>query len=132
VLKALLDCLVNINLAFLRRYPKTLGLYQSGVTYGRTLWWEPIPALYSRTKGDCKSLATALVAQYQMQGIPSQPVFRWMKNSKDNTDFHILVQTPSGFEDPSKILGMDKNTVKLYYAEDGSVISYDSYGMREL
>lgn len=132
VLKALLDCLVNINLAFLRRYPATRNLYRSGVTYGRTIEWDPIPALYARKKGDCKSLACALVAEYQLQKIPALPVFRWVFNSNGNTDFHILVQTPSGFEDPSKILGMSNKELRKFYATDGSVISCDSYGIRKL
>jgi len=105
-LRALLDCLVNLNLGYLMCHPAR-PLYQSGVTYGRTLWWEPIPALYQRGYGDCKSLAAALIAQYRRAGVSASPVFRFRpRERRDGNDFHILVQTRSGWEDPSKILGM--------------------------
>lgn len=132
VLRALLDCLVRMNLEFLRRYPETLGLYQSGVTYGRTIWWEPIPALYERKKGDCKSLACALIAEYQFNGIPCIPNFRWIEKKDGSTDYHILVQTKSGFEDPSKVLGMSKKENQRFYRTDGTVVSCDAYGTKKL
>ncbi|MGH9966569.1 MAG: hypothetical protein ACREBG_01880 [Pyrinomonadaceae bacterium] len=106
-LRALLDCLVRLNLAFLRNHP-VQNLYRSGVIYGRTTWWEPIPALYRRKYGDCKSLSAALIAEYVINGIEAKPVFRFNPRG-DAKDFHILVQTMNGFEDPSKRLGMGKN-----------------------
>lgn len=123
-LRALLDCLVNLNLAHLR-YHSCKPLYQSGVVYGRTVWWEPIPALYMRQYGDCKSLATALIAEYRMSGIAANPVFRWVRNGGDGHDFHILVQTDSGYEDPSKVLGMGKDENAHFYRTDGSVMSWE-------
>jgi hypothetical protein len=83
-------------------------LYGSGVVYARTVWWESIPALYKRGFGDCKSLTCALVAQLMMQGIEAKPVFRF-NPSPTSTDYHILVQTRNGWEDPSKRLGMGKD-----------------------
>ena len=140
-LRALLDCLVNLNLAYLR-FHKVPGLYQSGVRYGRTRIWEPIPALYlpnkhheslltpfwvpigesgGEQKGDCKSLATARIAELQIQGIEAKPVFRFAKRPDDSgaLDFHILVQVdkkvdPRGWEDPSRILGMGKDEVQRF------------------
>ena len=109
-LQALLECLVNINMAFLRANPATPDLYQSGVRYGRTLLWEPIPALYSARFGDCKSLTAARVAELRVRGTPAKPVFRFRTRPNGARDFHILVQieTQRGakWEDPSKILGM--------------------------
>ncbi len=111
-LAALLGCLVRINIAYLksmrRRKITVPKLYASGVVYARTVWWEPIPALYERKFGDCKSLSCALVAQYYMEGKQSQPVFRFNPR-EESTDYHILVQTPKGYEDPSKVLGMGKD-----------------------
>lgn len=107
-LRALLDCLIALNLAYLRNHTAP-DLYRSGVVYGRTLWWEPIPALYARGFGDCKSLSAALIAEYTKKGIPAKAVFRWINRKEGGTDFHILVQTPKGFEDPSKRLGMGKD-----------------------
>lgn len=108
-LKALLECLININIAFRKRYPSAPSLYRSGVVYNRTLSWDSIPALYHRGYGDCKSLSAALIAEYRIAGVQANPVFRWVKNPNGNTDFHILVQTQNGFEDPSKRLGMGEH-----------------------
>lgn len=107
-LRALLECLITLNRAFLRNH-SVPTLYRSGVVYGRTEMWDTIPALYSRRYGDCKSLSAALIAEYRNAGKPADPVFRWVRNTVDGTDFHILVQTIAGFEDPSKVLGMGQN-----------------------
>jgi hypothetical protein len=107
-LRALLDCLIEINSAYLAHF-KTKALYDSGVVYDRTQIWDTIPALYARRYGDCKSLSAALIAQYHQFGIEANPTFRFVKNSRGTSDFHILVQTPQGFEDPSKVLGMGRD-----------------------
>lgn len=138
-LRALLDLQVALSLAFLRCHPAP-GLYESGVTYGRTLVWEPTPALYlpnktrrpgsiyynpvglsgGAKKGDCKSLAPALIAELTNKGIPCRPVFRFVMRDDGSgiPDFHILVQTPAsktGWMDPSKDLGMGKEEVERFY-----------------
>ncbi|MDX1371014.1 MAG: transglutaminase domain-containing protein [Nitrososphaeraceae archaeon] len=106
--------MVSINLDYLRRHSVPI-LYRSGVRYGRTKLWEPIPELYSRGFGDCKSLASALTAEYKNKGIKARPVYRWIPNNYGGRDFHVLVETPERngyqkklFEDPSRILGMGK------------------------
>lgn len=109
VLTTLLECLIRVNRIYLKRHPRTKPLYRSGVVYGRTEIWDSIPALYSRGYGDCKSLTAALVAEYREHNIPSAPVFRFNPNSDGSTDYHILVETKTGFEDPSRVLGMGKN-----------------------
>lgn len=108
VLRVLLDALTDINSAYLRTNAVP-SLYRSGVRYGRTTLWEPISALYARQYGDCKSLTAALVAEYRKQGIAATPVFRFRKRPDGRIDFHILVQTANGFEDPSKVLGMGQD-----------------------
>lgn len=110
-LKGLLERLTEANLEYLRNSPAAKSgavppLYSSGVVYGRTTDWDSIPALYARGYGDCKSLTCALVAEYRNAGRDAKAVFRYVVNSKGSYDFHILVQTPYGFEDPSKVLGM--------------------------
>lgn len=113
-LRVLLDSLIELNLAFLESHVAPT-LYRSGVRYGRTRIWDTIPALYARGFGDCKSLSAALIAQYRMGGIPCEPVFRFVRNADKTKDFHILVQCPSGWEDPSKKLGMGANEVSKFY-----------------
>ncbi len=140
-LNSLLGCLISLNLKYLR-FHSAPSLYESGVKYGRTTIWEPIPALYLANKkrdlfhppfwsptaldgygqkrGDCKSLTAALVAQYLHAGKEAKPVFRWNERP-DNSgihDFHILVQTPKGYEDPSARLGMGKNELAHFYTND--------------
>lgn len=115
VLRALLEALVMTNMVFLRRNPKTARLYQSGVRYGRTTTWLAIPALYAARRGDCKSLTAAYVAEERVAGRQASPVFRPLYNPrKQQNDFHILVQTPRGFIDPSADLGMHD-----YFAAQG-------------
>lgn len=110
----LLDCLVRLNRAYLRDHTAK-ALYQSGVVYGRTGIWEPIPALYKRGYGDCKSLTGALIAEMQEHGIPARPVFRWRRRPEDRGyDFHILVMTQNGFVDPSKRLGMGQDELRWF------------------
>ena len=119
VLRALVDNLVKLNLIYLacekRRGGTVPPLYRSGVIYDRTLWWEPIPALYQRRYGDCKSLSAALIAEKRMQGIKAVPTFRWVQNLDGSVDYHILVQVGNEFEDPSKVLGMGANENRRFY-----------------
>lgn len=112
-LRCLLDCLIRLNLSYLKYggKRKIRKLYDSGVYYDRTQIWDTIPGLYLRGYGDCKSLTAALIAQYLHEGKECAPVFRFQKRPDGSgaLDFHILVQTADGFEDPSKVLGMGKN-----------------------
>lgn len=108
-LRALLECLISINRAYLKTHTVPT-LYRSGVRYGRTVEWEPIPALYARRYGDCKSLSAALIAEYRNLGIEAYPTFRANPNRMTQVDdWHILVETPRGYEDPSKVLGMGRH-----------------------
>lgn len=114
VLHVLVDTLVRINRVYLRHHT-VKPLYQAGVVYRRTLWWEPIPALYERGWGDCKSLSAAKIAELELQGIPAHPVFRFLPRGGGRADYHILIQTPQGFHDPSKVLGMGDDEWSQFY-----------------
>jgi hypothetical protein len=119
-LRVLMRNLVELNLVYLEEAPR-LGivvppLYASGVVYDRTVWWEPIAALYERGFGDCKSLTGAWVAQQLMRGVKCEPVHRWVENDDGTTEYHILVHCGNGvFEDPSKVLGMGDNEVAKFF-----------------
>ena len=115
VLRILLDCSVNLNLSFLRHH-KVPPLYASGVVYLRDKTWKDIPALYKKKRGDCKSLAPALAAEYLNKGIAAKPVFRFKKVAANKILYHILVMVPNKngyekklYEDPSVRLGMGLN-----------------------
>lgn len=107
VLRSLLDALISIDMAYLRNHA-TLPLYRAGVVYGRTQEWERIPDVMLRGYADCKSLTAWRVAELRHKDLKANPVFRWrVRNDGSNVkDFHILVQTTTGFEDPSRLLGM--------------------------
>jgi hypothetical protein len=134
-LRALLDCMINMNTLF-RKHHECLPLYKSGVIYGRTHIWEPVSALYLPNKqpidpvfwqpvglsggakrGDCKSLASALIAEYRQKGLMANPVFRWAPRNDGSgaLDFHILVNTVNGWEDPSRKLGMGEIEVARFF-----------------
>lgn len=136
-LKALLDGMINLNLAYLR-YHSAPALYASGVVYGRTTIWEPTAALYlpnkhphnqgrtvfwdpigssgGKQRGDCKSLSAALIAEYSMKKKKAVPNFRFKKREDGSglVDFHILVETADGFEDPSRKLGMGSDELRYF------------------
>ena len=106
-LQALLVCLYQLDCIWLQFHPYTLPLYQSGVVYKRTDVWDPIPALYGRQHGDCKSLTAARCAELRRSGVWCRPVFRF-KDLLGGTMYHILIMFADGtWEDPSKILGME-------------------------
>lgn len=138
-LRALLDCMVALNLAYLR-FHTVPSLYASGVKYGRTTIWEPTPALYlpnkhrsgssiywqpfgtdgGKQRGDCKSLSAARIAELIHSGKKAEPVFRWANRADGSgaLDFHILVMLEGGrWEDPSRKLGMGQNEVARFYSD---------------
>jgi hypothetical protein len=108
-LRALLDCLIDLNLIYLQRYPKTPGLYEARVFYHfmpTRAPWDTIPTLFARGYGDCKSLVAARIAELRQHGQTARPVFRHIKSAW-GTMFHILLQHDNGnWECPSRILGM--------------------------
>jgi len=108
-LRALMDCLVDLDVLCLRAFPDTPPLYESGVFYRLMPYrypWDTVPTLYARGYGDCKSLAAARIAELRLQGMDATPVFRHLSNSK-GTMFHILLWRGDGqWECPSRALGM--------------------------
>lgn len=116
VLNKLLELMIAVNMDYMR-FHSVPPLYRSGVRYAKTQKWLPIPALYRDGLGDCKSLTAALVAEYRMKKVWAKPVFRFIENKTKGPgvlDFHILVHTSTGFEDPSKVLGMPHSEVQKF------------------
>lgn len=124
-LRAMMDTMVTLNRIFLEESAHGLRsdpafrkpLYKSSVVYDRTVWWEPIPALYGRGYGDCKSLTAAWIAQAAYYAnMRTRPVFRFVDNPDGTIDYHILVMLANGrFEDPSKKLGMGADEVAKFF-----------------
>ena len=111
VLRALLEVLIAADEEYLRTHAAP-RLYASNVRYGRTNEWESIPDVIARGYGDCKSLSAWLVAERRVRDKkPADVTFRWLRNPKKGgvPDWHILVMGDHGWEDPSKVLGMNMN-----------------------
>jgi hypothetical protein len=108
-LEILMGGLTALNEAYLSTHHGVPSLYTCGVIYGRTDIWDTLPALYARGYGDCKSVSACLVAEYRKQGRDCRTVFRWIRTASGTKDYHILVLTNEGFEDPSKVLGMGRD-----------------------
>ena len=108
-LRALLDCLIELNGVCLDACPTLPRLYQSGVRYRlmpSKQAWDTIPIMVHRGFSDCKSLVAARIAELRREGKVAIPVFR---NIKDGwgTMFHILILHGNGqWECPSRNLGM--------------------------
>ncbi len=114
VLKTLLWALVQLNREFIRMNPGTPRLYDSGVRFirekeGEELW-PTIGEVIRMGGGDCEDLACWRVAELLEAGVQARPAWRHrqvkMPSGSMATLYHILVWTPKGFEDPSRILGM--------------------------
>ncbi len=105
LLRALLEGLISANLGYLdyKSYPE---LFSTSIYYARTQVWDTIPGLLARGFGDCKSLTAYAIAFMRRQGTQAKPVFRWIQREGGFKDFHILVESELGYEDPSRILGM--------------------------
>jgi hypothetical protein len=108
-LRALLDCLIDLDSICLTSNPTLPELYQSGVIY-RLMpameAWDTTPVMIRRGFTDCKSLVATRIAELRRRGQVAIPVFR---NITDGwgTMFHILILHGNGeWECPSRNLGM--------------------------
>jgi hypothetical protein len=108
-LRALLNCLIDLDIICLNYDPTLPFLYSSGITYRlmpSKMAWDTIPIMVERGFTDCKSLVAARIAELRLNGKAAIPVFR---NVTDGwgTMFHILILHGNGkWECPSRILGM--------------------------
>jgi hypothetical protein len=111
VLRILLDALIAADIAFLRRYPETPGLYMSGVLYaeddeGREEW-KDIPATLARGAGDCKDLSAWRIAELRVRaGEEAHPRLTFERRGH-RVKFHVTVRRQDGREeDPARALGI--------------------------
>lgn len=108
-LRALLDCLIDLDCLCLEIWPNIPPLYYSGVVYHLMpprQAWDTTPILLNRGFSDCKSLVATRIAECRRAGQVAIPVFR---NVTDGwgTMYHILILHGDGrWECPSRILGM--------------------------
>jgi hypothetical protein len=118
-LRALLDCLIDLDTICLEAYPTLPRLYESGVFYRlmpSKAAWDTTPILLQRGFSDCKSLVAARIAELRRNGHVAIPVFR---NITDGwgTMFHILILHENGeWECPSRLLGMNATQERPRYS----------------
>lgn len=83
-------------------------LYQSGVRYQReppgSERWQLPDETYRRRRGDCEDLSVWRAAELQLAGVDARPVVY----RTGPRQLHVIVQTPGGYEDPSRVLGMGR------------------------
>lgn len=107
VLAALLEGLTQASAILIAR----LGLpplYHAGVIYQREPRgrerWQLAPQTYEAGVGDCEDLATWRAAELRLAGVDARPyVYR-----SGPRQLHVVVATPDGIEDPSRVLGMGR------------------------
>src|SRR5262245_24224384 len=110
ILGTLLKALVQCNLAFLEKNPRTPHPYKAGIRYMREHKgerWKSIPKVLRDGGGDCEDLAAYAAAYLIHHRVkPVRMVIRWRTTPTGGRAFHILVRGPKGLIDPSKRLGM--------------------------
>ena len=128
-LSIMLRTLLEIDIDYLKQYPNTPLIYQSGVIYmeeppGQEDW-QDIPTSLRLGILDCEDCACWRAAELVVRyGIQAKPVFLEQKRKDGSTLFHIVVLWPKDavlqfkpqvawnnqvggyIEDPSAILGM--------------------------
>jgi len=106
----LLTALVAIDVDFLRAFPRTPLLYQSGVVYDRMQdevdacgddAWADIPHVLAATRGDCEDLACWRVAELRVRfGVAATVAVLFQPGGDGVTRprhlYHILVRWPEG------------------------------------
>lgn len=111
-LRALLECLVNLDEMHLRTHPRTPGLYESGVVYREeppgAEDWQDIPTTLAMECGDCEDLACWRAAELRVRrGVRAVADFTRETQADGTVLYHIVVRLPDGsIEDPSRLLGM--------------------------
>ncbi|MCC7383921.1 MAG: hypothetical protein IT384_18910 [Deltaproteobacteria bacterium] len=110
VLVMLLRALVECNLDYLRKHPRTPHPYEAGIRYERehgSEIWKSIPKILQDGGGDCEDLSAYLAAYLSFHGVkPVRLAVRWRAITNRSRLYHVLVKGPEGYEDPSKKLGM--------------------------
>jgi hypothetical protein len=124
-----LESLTLQDLDYLREHPDTPRLYDSGVHYfheGVVDEYFDIPECLNETIADCKSLAAWLSAEYRFRGVDLGArcckKFAVIEDPDAGTLllYHIQVQRSDGsIEDPSAVLGMNKDDVDGYIPVPG-------------
>lgn len=110
-LQALAEALYVLDLDWYSATPDSPSVLGGAVRYVAdsrgTERWLDAGQLLARGYGDCKSIASAVAAEWTIAGIPSRPIV--VPTSEELPDFHVLVEVvATGAKyDPCLTLGMD-------------------------
>jgi hypothetical protein len=111
-LEKLCDVAVDLNVIYLREHPETPQLYSTGILYrletSRSEDVYTIPFILERGRADCDGLACWRAAEIRLLRGPSRwhSRVRLQRASQDprERDYHAVVTTRTGFEDPSTVM----------------------------
>ena len=101
-LRALLDCLIELNLICWDVCPNMKPFYETGVYYHLMpsgAAWETTPTLYRRGHGDCKSFVAARVAELRKAGKVAMPVFRHVTDAAIQRALPVVVNDARALDD---------------------------------
>lgn len=104
VFAALIESLVDINRAYLRRHP-TIPLYKAGILYDEkpTDAWKDIPALFAKKRGSCYDLAAWRIAELREAGFDAR-IHLVLYKTAERDLFHVQVAVNGKIEDPTKLV----------------------------
>jgi hypothetical protein len=105
-LQALLRALCRRNLAIMTANPRGFPpLTQTRVRYQRepvrTEDWQDAQQLLNSGRGDCEDIACYEAVRLFLSGVEARVILK-----RSSVGWHVLVWTPHGPYDPSKLLGM--------------------------
>lgn len=108
IIAPLVEGLVHVNLAYLRRAPSMPSLYKAGVHYVEDAAWRDIPTVMEMGAGSCHSLVAWRIAELRLQGEQAKIHIQFTRVGNVDT-LHLQVKRlrpKPRIEDPSKLLGM--------------------------
>lgn len=113
-----LEALTLANCDYLQQYKETPALYDAGILYEAELveHWQGWGSMLRTKRADCEDLAAGRVSELRVRfGVPTARCMLKRKVMQVPPSlapggllwlYHILAWTPTGIEDPSRVLGM--------------------------
>lgn len=112
VIAPIAEAVTRANVLTLQRYPelRRTSVYEAGIPYrsqpnGQNRFADML-AVIRQGHADCLPLSAWRAAELRTGGAEAYPIVSWERVPDGGLLFHVTVETPWGFEDPSRELGM--------------------------
>jgi hypothetical protein len=108
VIAPIVEGLIHVNMAYLRRAAGVPRLYASGIRYVEDAAWRDIPSMLAMGAGSCHSLVAWRIAELRLRGEQAKIHIQFTRVANVDT-LHLQVKRlrpKPHVEDPSKRLGM--------------------------